>query len=534
MAALHTYIGSGNYGHVTALRVAAANRSVAIKWIAYEDGAADEDGSGVLYHEALDEYFAAVLLSACNVPAFPTIYGAWRVPALPLPVRALVPAAELAEEAEETAPPRGYLVVASTYGNLGDLHSRTRRGLSYCATDAAAILFDLAWAFMVAHARAGWRYHGDLQARNIVFRARAHPETYVLRDGRRKVLGAWKHFCPLRPLVVDCGFASYVDLSDALREPHDEVRRLAYHYAPELYFSRAHARGGASDVWQLGVIALTLFGRRRRKFSAATGPPDEARDRQLLHDAYAKTIDLIDMPTTWIDTIARRAGVTAAVGDPGADESDGTGTTYLLARQVDMRRRFVAFLADRATLPPALAAALTEAGERDNAHKFARFVNVALLQNALGNGWCPPTDVAQVAGFSDSAFYTLLQEIDVQAFVQEHILNPDLLLATYVDWVLAGVPSDVCALLRRMLNWDPAARPTCAELVQDAVFARLLGRPDASDDLLHTHNVRDRTHVLGALGLQCASADLRAATHDDWAALEREIADAVCDTVLGQ
>jgi serine/threonine protein kinase len=158
--------------------------------------------------------------------------------------------------------------------------------------------------------------------------------------------------------------------------------------------------------------------------------------------------------------------------------------------------------------------------ELANSHKYARYIGVGLLQEVLGNGWCPSPAVARAAGFHRSDFYRCLRAPATRAFWEKHVLPRDLLLRAFTERLVEHLDADVRALLARMLTWNPANRPTCAEVVQDPVFGRLLGRPE-------TGEVARYRHVLYGQGTSDGVEAFRPDVLTEWVEMEKKIVDGV-------
>jgi serine/threonine protein kinase len=451
-------VGQGSGGTVYAVHaVDTAER--AVKWTPIDETNTQE--------EAIDEFVMAARLARVQAPSFIRVYAAFRA-RLHRGEDALAVVMELAEEPL----------------NLRDLV--TLGGVELRTDEAAAILLELLWSMFIAHTQVGMLYHGDLHGANVVFRQRppgTPPARFVLygQDSAR-VVGAWTHAWRARPYIVDFGHASFLRPGQPMAEgPSGQgYESLAMHRPPELYFGRdRRERGPASDVWQLGVLALTLFARR---------PQGVQQTRQQW------MADLIDLP------LAFASGARDLVG------------------------AFLQLLSEQ-RLSVAVRAQVDD--ERHNGNMYGRFLNIVLMQEALGNGWFP--DPGDTPLFKGHCFFEAMRSFEVTSFMHAHLLGPASEPMRLARELVQSLPGRARDLMRRMLAWNPAKRPTCMECLCDPWFRDLFGNQQQHGDLggeTYTAHARRPLHrnmfsAAAKLGLS-GVAKRRLEVHEHFLAAEQE------------
>ncbi len=490
-------LGAGAYGRVTRARVAGLGYDVAVKWIPIinvpgrltgkmdldeEDEPPEEDDGATEYSEAVDEFVVASLLGMSKAPAFLHIHGAFlasftsSMVGLPAALVPLVPT-NLAQQY--------YLVLVSEYADRGTLKDILLKGQSFTALEAGAILFDLAWSLMLAHSQVGLRFHGDLQSGNLAFIKTEHPEpiTYELVDIlTEREMGRWSHpisVSALRPCIIDLGFASYM----VPGKPDVLGKEVTLNTPPELYFDRPSRRSDRVDVWQLGVVLFSLFAKQPAGLAEIRRSPIPlyGEDKKLHEAVYSCAADLIDYPVCWLNGLAKLRNVTP----PLADEDEGEDLDPFAA-QVDIDKRFVRLIPDLDPCTGKLAEALLF--EKTNGRKYARYVSIGLLQEVLGNGWCPPP--RHSAEYASSSFYKCLQDARMQRFWARYLLPPMMPLRALVTTMVEGMPPSARLLLKHMLSWNPNDRPSCESIVMNPWFKAQFPQPPVGEEVMYRAHAR--------------------------------------------
>jgi serine/threonine protein kinase len=466
-------LGAGSYGKVLSVRVTTGQQTavLAVKWMLIGE---DETTT----KEALAEYTIASMLAKRQVPSFPLGYAGFL--------------------AQGDALPAGHLKSTSLYFALvtelaeeASLQTLINRGTVLDHMAAGAIFFDLLWSLFIAHSQAALLYHGDLSASNIVFkkRPRGAVTSFLLfgeYNSSSHVMGTWAHRCTEYPLIVDLGLCSFIRPQGPVVEGADHDF-LALHRPPELYFGREHERASPSDVWQLAILALTLFTRlpesvtqarqARFRFMAKPPTPNEMAILRFLDNTVA---DAIDFPLFY----TRACGHDRAVGPD-----------------------FVALLR---TLPLDRAVHHFLTAEKENSNMYMRFISIMLLQEAIGNGWRPTRAVA--AGFSGNVFFEALYSDAVVAFVNERVLPPNAPLMQTMRSLLFTLPPEVRALMKHMLAWDPQQRPTCQQCLLHPLFRDAFGTasPPVASPHTYTYTAHARPPITRATFTQASRAHLSA------------------------
>jgi serine/threonine protein kinase len=393
----------------------------AVKWAPLVPG--DPDG----LDETVSEFVTAARLARVQAPSFLRTFAAFRA-RIGREKEALVMVMELADAV-----------------NLRNLVIRD--GTRFAPCEAAGILLELLWSMFVAHTQVGLLYHGDLHARNIVFTQRpaaAAVHLTLYAEQGLEVLGAWSHTYRARPLIIDFGYASFLQPGGGGGPSSQGLEDLALHRPPELYFGRDRGeRGPASDVWQLGVLALTLFGQ----------PPAEVLRPDIL-------TDLIDLPLAQMEE----------------------GRTELVAE-------FLSLL-DEQRLSVAVREQLHK--ERESGHMYGRFLNLLVVQEALGNGWFP--DPADAPLYKGHCFFEAMRSFPVTAFLHAHVLGAWAAPMQVATALVNSLPGPARGLIKRMLSWNPATRPTCLECLGDPWFSELFPQRQAAAGEVYTAHARRPVH----------------------------------------
>lgn len=364
-------------------------------------------------------------------------------------------------------PPQYHLGLLTDLGDAGTLHSLfLQQGRTVPVPQAASIFFDLLWSFFVAHTQGALKWHGDIQSRNLAFKTR-HPHAprhrfQLLGLKQQEILGQWQHPLGIEPSLqvklIDFGFASFYHLRPGSCDDGawtgTHLQDVSYHAPPELYFGRSDLRNDKSDVWQLGIILFSLLApvpqrlaRIKQQWNAWRNKEPGSRslthdDLVLYHALHASVLDSINVPVEWVTALAKSMNVNPPPDDAlnkemeEEDDENFMVEQLMMRPQADLQARFVRLLFQHPDLPRDLD--LNNELQRDekNAHKYARFLSIGLLQEALGNGWCPSLEVAQRAGYAKSSFYQCLQHPIVQRFWKRYVLPMHLRLMPIMQTML--------------------------------------------------------------------------------------------------
>jgi serine/threonine protein kinase len=533
-------LGAGAYGQVLAAtahsRRLGKSLRVAIKWmrvaappstrsppsrtsddddamVISEEEDVEDDGQ-TTYQEAVDEFVIGAMLAQCNAPSFPRVYGAFLVKFTPATPRRDFPFAlhALTKPADRSHYAIG---IVSELGEDANLSQFKKRGKVLSLLDATALFFDLTWSFMMAHTQVAVLYHGDFQAANVVLKARTNRSTFALfaahRPGYRTSdrVGAWAHQCPLRPLIIDYGFTRYLVLGRVGPLPAAAAQSLALHRAPELYFGKSRERDSRSDVWQLALVGFTLFAAMPRAVTQllqeyATTAPDLLK---ALERSYS---DSLDLPLAYATILSMTASLPAVINNETDENAMDLGYSpqeQALREQAGLGKRFVNLLITHTGLKLSRGERENLNNETTNSHMYARFINIAMLQEALGNGWRPSREEATAAGFTNNGFYQSLYDPVVARFFLRFVLPSDSLLMATMREMVNSLRPDVQDLLRRMLRWNPSDRTTCQEALLDPLFRRQLGQQAEGLSAPYTHSAHIRSPVVETSFKQPVASD---------------------------
>jgi len=393
------------------------------------------------------------------------------------------------------------------YGTLFDrfLKVRPQHNMFFDRPEVAAwTSFSLLWSLYVAHTQTGLLFHGDIHSGNIVFEPRTvhHPARrirYQLQsvNDPNQILAEWSFLPPNNwpeAKWIDFGHSSALLLDD----PHQpervtgyEFQNVTYHPPPELYFDQWQERDDRSDVWQMGLVLFSLLAKppaqlvEIRRRSGIPGAPFTLEDRTLNEMSVEGYWDLVDLPMRWINALASVKNV------PGLDVNDWStdplpeeeeelmerhGAEWVKLRpQVNVGKRFVAFLAQYPGLPVTKDFADVLGWDNDRAaNKIERYLSIAMLQEALGNGWMPSLETATTAGYTESSFYQCLQHSATQTFWRTYVRPDHLRLYPLVRTMVEQIPEQARSLLKQMLAWNHRQRPHVAHLLPHPFFQHYL------------------------------------------------------------
>lgn len=424
------WLGAGSFGVVLGATPAApaTGRELAVKFHLDDEPA-----------DVAEEAHVARLLQLLDAPSFIGFYGAARLgPAHQAKARRLIQALAPAALPAQLVP--RFVTVSELV--RGGLIVRTLLSPTAHAEGTGRIAaFQLAWSLAVAQAKIGFESR-DLWLSNLLWHrvpataGGARWEHYVLAAGATETVFSFR--TRGRVVVIDHGKSTVWDpRRGALRRPDATNAELTVHSPPELYFPRRYgARTAAAEWWQYGVVLWSMLVLPQ----LTPLPPPEA-----LHGSY----DLLD----WLLDV----------------DADAHG----------LYARFVALLVE--LLPTAgRVAADTGAHEtwvrrlRDPQRAYGnlhgRYLAVALAQRALGSPTVAPPRAAAAVDGGDDVFYRLVADARVQAFVDGPAAAA--VGARYAA-AAAALGAEGRALVRRLLAWEPAARPDGAAVLADPLFAPL-------------------------------------------------------------
>jgi len=527
-----TLIGAGTYGVATRVSVPLPEtlpsgrkiikrREVAIKWIpltqtsvqrrrgnenrvydaAGGDGTEDDamevdsDVGATLYREALEEVLACVLLGKTtraehsgtyrHAPGFPYVYAAFVV-GLTANDEYTIPRELLNLLPDEDTSKRNYMVMVQEYASEGSVRSMVAHGEHLELGTAYVYLFELAWSLFIAHTQRGIIYLGDICGNNVMLAKR--PASMMIDDAvtfrildlnTHLPLAHWSHTLRTRPVFIDLGFTQYHVPSrrNSQTPPPGAISQmLGSHYPAELYFTRGTDRAQASDIWQLGLVAISLAGRLPAVIQSLFAHVRQSRDAVAVRVsalASRNVIDLFMYPFAFTHALC-----TVSDGD---DESLNTllGSLGHPPRAADYRRQenlvdtFVELLETYARTHADMRRELHR--ETNAALKYGRFLSVAVLQAVLGRGWKPAVPLET---WPESAFYRALSDPVIHAFMESTVTNPKLPFFQLMREIVASLHADLREIIFHMLAWNPNSRPTAYDVFMHPLFQQAFGVRD--------------------------------------------------------
>lgn len=401
-------LGKGSYGAVwkavVADRHTGARQAVAAKIIEITGASSDD----VTTQDATDEVLLHELLAThCRAPSFSPLRGSFFYH----------------EKRAGLA-----LVALSDVSSGGSL----AHFLACCAAPPPPLqqrhlLWQLLWSLTVAQQQLGFE-HRDLSSRNIVVdrvspAAAAH---YTLLDADGAPRASWTAVSDLRLRLIDFGFSS-------LRVPmHGTFRGLAMHTAPEAMFSCLHLCDHRVDLFQLGIVAFSLFGAahmtRREVAALAT---------------QGELLDTVRATTTSDSTLGDRFCNELLLCEPMLNVLFRDDAT------VARRCEWVTYV------------------QRDDEGFLERYVTLGCLQDALGNGWRPRRNMAEYE--QHSHFYRALHCGLSDFWWNVHVLPSA--LRRRVGKLVDALAPDERLLIKGLLAWHPAERLCGIELLFHGAFA---------------------------------------------------------------
>jgi len=215
-------------------------------------------------------------------------------------------------------------------------------------------------------------------------------------------------------------------------------------------------------------------------------PPGE--EKQRVQYVNKNLMSAVDCPLVWVTALTQSKGLEPPAFGASVKNTKGSPEdeeNLLLQPQARLGQRFVYLLAHHPDLP-ATADFLDELLGDDtwNAHKYARYISIAVLQEVLGNGWRPSPEAARKAGYDTSPLYWCLAHPVMEAFFKEFVLDRRWRLLQTMEYMVQQLEPGARDLLKRLLTWDYMERPSCQTVLFDPWFTQYLSAPAQTNPLL--------------------------------------------------